>query len=78
MNGNSLELVPRTSSSFENVARNWFERLLLIRLFKSTDTECTRFFIEYIELEKAMEYREVRPYAERVPPSIEDAFGAFH
>ena len=61
MNGNSLELVPRTSSSLENVARNWLERLLLILLFKSTETECTRLLIEYIELEKAMEYREVRP-----------------
>ena len=49
MNGNSLEFVPLTSSSLEKVASSWFERLSLIRLFKSNDTECTMFSIEYME-----------------------------
>ena len=52
MNGKRSELVPLTSSSFENVARSWFERLSLIRLFRSNETECTILSIEYIEFAK--------------------------
>jgi len=60
MKGNSEELVPRTSSSLENVASNWFERLSLKRLFRSKENEWTLFSIEYIELANTMEYSDVR------------------
>ena len=55
MNGNSSELVPRISSSFEKVARNWLDRLSLMRVFKSNETVCTLLFIEYIEFANAIE-----------------------
>ena len=51
------------------------DRLLLRRVFKSNDTECTFFSRLYIELAKGMEYRLVRENAERVPPSMELALG---
>ena len=78
MNGNSEDLVPRTSSSFENVARNWFERLSVMRLLKSKDHVFTRLSIEYMELAYDMELAEVRELGIREPPSMEDPLGLFH
>ena len=77
MKGNSSEVEPRTSSSFEKVARNWFDSFSLMRLFRSRDTVWTRLFIEYIELAYDIEYCDVRAPDIRVPPSMELALGAF-
>ena len=76
MKGNSLELEPRWSSSFEKVARNWFERLSVSRLFRSSENECTRLSFEYIELANDIEYCDIRAPLWRVPPSIDVALGA--
>ena len=75
MKGNSLELLARTSSSLEKVARNSFDRLSARRLFKLAANECTRLSMPYIELAKEKEYMDTRALGIRVPPSIEVALG---
>ena len=39
-NGKILELVPRTSSNLENVAKNWLDKVAEKRLLRSKDNEC--------------------------------------
>ena len=50
INGNGVEVDPRTSSISEYVTSNWFDMFFENLLFNSTVPELTTLSIEYIEL----------------------------